>query len=170
MPVSVRAMQAADARHFLEIHHESVRGLAAKDYPLGVIDAWAPPISSERLQRFIENRDNEIRLLAERDGEAVGISALVVANSELRACYVLPSAARRGVGAAIVAAIEGIAREQGLAFLQLESSVTAEPFYAALGYRVEERGERPIGPDVLMAAVKMRKELVLAPSTGRVAC
>jgi hypothetical protein len=43
--------------------------------------------------------------------------------------------------------------------LHLEASVNAEPFYTALGYRVEERGEHRIGPDVSMAAVKMRKAL-----------
>ena len=50
-------MQAHEARRFLEIHHEAVRGLAAKDYPANVFDAWAAPITDERLQRFVQNRD-----------------------------------------------------------------------------------------------------------------
>jgi putative acetyltransferase len=158
-PAIVRPMQAGEARRFLEIHHESVRGLAVNDYPPAVIDAWASPITDERLQRFLQNRDGEIRLIAERDGEAVGIGAIVVANSELRACYVLPSAARYGVGTAIVAEIERLAREHGLRELHLESSLTAESFYAALGYRVERRGELRIAPGVAMAAVTMRKGL-----------
>src|SRR5581483_4107771 len=150
MPLIVRPMQAADARRFLEIHHESVRGLATKDYTSTVIDVWAAPITDERLQRFLENGDNETRLIAELDGEPVGVGALVVAKSELRACYVLPSVARRGVGAVIVREIERLAREQGVRELHLESSVTAEPFYTALGYRVEKRGEHAIGPTVKM--------------------
>src|SRR5262249_13367019 len=97
--ITVRPMQTAEARRFLEVHHASVRGLAANDYPPSVVEAWAPPITDEQLQRFLQNRDGELRLIAERDGEAVGIGAIVAANSELRACYVLPSAARQGVGA-----------------------------------------------------------------------
>jgi GNAT superfamily N-acetyltransferase len=159
MPVFVHPMQPDEARRFLEIHHESVRGLAATDYSPPVIDAWAAPITDERLQCFLQNRDAEIRLIAEMDGEPVGIGALVVANSELRACYVLPSATRRGVGAAIVAEIERLAHEHGLRELHLESSVTAEPFYVALGYRVERRGEHRIAPGVAMAAITMRKDL-----------
>ena len=160
MPVVVRPMQADEARRFLEIHHESVRGLAAKDYPATVIEAWAPPITDERLQRFLQNRDSEIRLVAELDGTSAGIGAIVVGNSELRACYVLPNAARRGIGSAIVAEIERIAREHGLNHLTLESSVTAEPFYAALGYGIVEKlGEYAIAPGVRMSAVKMRKQL-----------
>jgi putative acetyltransferase len=160
MTIVVRRMRPDEARRFLEIHHESVRGLADKDYPPTVIDAWAPlPITVERLQRFLENRDGEVRLIAERDGAPVGIGALVVANAELRACYVVPGVARRGVGAAIVAEIERLAREHGLDHLQLESSVTAEPFYRALGYRVEKRGELVIAPGVQMAAITMWKPL-----------
>jgi putative acetyltransferase len=97
--------------------------------------------------------------VAEIDGEPVGIGAIVVSNSELRACYVAPSAARRGVGSALVATIEQIAREHLLDHLDLESSITAEPFYSALGYRVESRGEHFLSPGVTMAAVKMRKRL-----------
>ena len=79
------------------------------------------------------NHDDEIRLVAELDGELVGIGALVLADSELRACYVVPAAARKGVGSALVAEIERIARQHGLTHLELLSSLTAEPFYRALG-------------------------------------
>src|SRR4029079_12736824 len=93
------------------------------------------------IEAFLANRDNEIRLMAEIDGEPVGIGVLVVSKSELRACYVAPSSARRGVGSALVAELERIARHHGSAYLQLESSITAEPFYLALGYMVVERGD-----------------------------
>jgi putative acetyltransferase len=160
MPVVVRVMQPGEARRFLEIQREAVRGLATNDYPASVIEAWAPlPVTDDALARFLRNGDGEIRLIAAIDDEQVGIGALVIANSELRACYVAPGAARRGVGTAIVAEIERIAREHGLTYLELESSVTAEPFYAALGYAVEHRGEHLIAPGVPMAAITMRKPL-----------
>ena len=160
MLVSIRLMRPQEARRFLEIHRESVRHLAASDYPASVVDKWAPrPITDEIVERFLANRDNEIRLMAEIDGQPVGIGALVVGTSELRACYVVPGAARRGVGSALVAEIERIAGEHGLGHLQLESSLTAEPFYTALGYQVEKRGEFMIAPCVPMAAISMGKQL-----------
>jgi putative acetyltransferase len=159
MSVTVREMRPEDARRFLEIQRAAVRGIAAKDYPASVVEAWAGPITDQVVERFLANRDQEVRLVAEIDGEPVGIGAIVVSNSELRACYVAPSAARLGVGSALVAEIERIAREHRLDHLQLESSTTAEPFYSALGYQVESRGELFLSPDVPMAAVKMRKRL-----------
>ena len=50
------------------------------------------------LEHFYVNPDKEIRLVAEIDGEIVGMGALVIAPNELRACYVLPNAIRKGVG------------------------------------------------------------------------
>lgn len=108
MPVTVRSMRPEEARRFLEIHHAAVRDIAARDYPASVIEVWAPlPITDVTIERFLTNRDQEIRLMAEADGELVGIA----------------------------------------------------PFYAVLGYRVEERGELVLAPGVPMAAVKMRKRL-----------
>jgi putative acetyltransferase len=160
MSVTIREMRPEDARRFLEIHHAAVRGIAARDYSTSVVDAWARPITDEAIEGFLANRDREVRLVAEIDGEPVGIGAIVVSLSELRACYVAPSAARRGVGSALVAKIEQIAREHRLDHLVLESSTTAEPFYAGLGYQVESRGELFLSPGVPMAAVRMRKRLV----------
>ena len=159
MAIRVRAMLPSEARLFLELHHAAVRSLAANDYPASVIDAWARPITDDAIERFLANRDHELRLIAELDGEPAGIGAIVVSQSELRACYVAPGAARRGVGSALVAQIERLAREHGLDHLELESSVTAEPFYAALGYHAESRHDHLLAPGVPMAAVRMRKRL-----------
>src|SRR5688572_32407175 len=40
--------------------------------------------------------------------------SLVVQEAELRACYVVPGAARRGVGSALVREMERMAQERGL--------------------------------------------------------
>ena len=65
-----------------------------------------------------------------------------------------------GSGLSVGAEMERIARERGLAFLDVDSSITAEPLYAALGYRVRERGKHVLRSGRPMA-VKMRKELPL---------
>jgi putative acetyltransferase len=129
--IKVREMLNDDARTFLEVHHAAVRGTAAQDYPPQVVADWAPiPVTNKNVERFLAHLDGEIRLVAEIDGTIVGIAALVLADCELRGCYVAPEAARKGVGSALVREIERIARDHGLAYLQMDSSVTAEPFYS----------------------------------------
>jgi putative acetyltransferase len=160
MALIIRQMRDDESRSFLEIQRTAVRGLAGNHYPASVIEEWAPlPVTDAAIAVFRVNQDDEIRLIAELDGELVGIGALVVAKSELRACYVVPTAARRGVGSALVAEIERIARHHGLTHLALLSSLTAAPFYRALGYEVGESVEHVLRSGDGMAAIKMRKKL-----------
>ena len=128
MSIKIREMLEAEARAFLEVHRAAVHRIAVEDYPAEIIEDWAPPITGESVESFLSNPDGEIRLVAIVDGQIVGIGALVLANCELRACYVVPEAVRRGVGSAIVREIERIARDNGLDYLQLDSSVRLNPF------------------------------------------
>lgn len=155
----VRLMRSDEGHTYFGIHARAIRGLASGHYPPEVIEGWAGPalVTDEVLARLADNADGAIRWLAELDGEAVGLAALVVQKRELRACYVIPEAARKGVGTALVTEIERTAREHGLAMLQLESSINAEPFYVALGYEVVGRCDHVFRSGVRMAAVRMRK-------------
>ena len=63
---------------------------------------------------------------------------------------------------ALVADIERRAHEHNLSRLHRRSSLTAEPFFLALGYESVERGESTIAAGVTMKAVTMRKALTQA--------
>jgi putative acetyltransferase len=158
--LTIREMRPDDAQAFLEVHHAAVRAIATKDYPPSVIEAWAPlPLTEDAVERVRKNVEKEYRLIAEVDGKIVGIGALVLEKAELRACYVAPEASRKGVGSALVREIERIACKRGLHYLILDSSVTAERFYASLGYEVRDRGEHILDSGRSMACVKMHKEI-----------
>lgn len=162
MSITIRPLRHEDARSVLEVQRAAVHGIASRDYPADVVASWAPlPITDRHIENFLKNPDNEIRLVAEMAKEVVGIGAIVLQNSELRACYVSPGAARKSVGSALVREIECIAVGHGLTSLQLHASVTSEPFYSALGYTVQERGEHILSSGHRMAYVKM-KHLKLA--------
>jgi hypothetical protein len=50
-----------------------VRGTAVVDYPLTVIEAWAPmPVTEKAAEQVRATRENEYRLIAEIDGGAKG--------------------------------------------------------------------------------------------------
>lgn len=158
MSITVRRMRADESRLFLTLHSRSVRGLATTHYPPAVIDAWTVPLTDETIRGFEENVDGETRLIAERDGQPVGLGALVVDTAELRACYVVPEAARQGVGTALVGEIERLAIAHGVRQLHLHASLNAEPFYARLGYRVDGRTEIVLRGQP-MSALLMSKRL-----------
>ena len=163
MAATVRPLRTHEIRLYLEIHERAIRGLAVSHYSPDDIEGWVVPATDENVRRLALNPDREIRLVAELDGEPVGIGALVLEESELRAVYVSPEGARRGCGSALVREIERIAKDNGLAHLTLHASLNAERFYADLGYDVLERTEVVLPNDHRMAVVRMEKELQSAP-------
>jgi putative acetyltransferase len=121
---------------------------------------WAPlPITQAAVETVIANPGGEIRFLAECDGHIIGLACLAIANSELRACYVAPEAARTGVGKTLLMKIEETARNAGVKYLHAISSLTAEQFYRSQGYEVTEYGQRLLRGRWPMACVKIRKPL-----------
>jgi putative acetyltransferase len=158
--IVMRAMRPEDARIVLQIHRASIRGLVAHHYSPAVVEAWAPPITDSMVERLQANRRNTVPVVAEVDGELVGFATLSVTDSALQSCYVHPKAVRRGVGSALVAEIERIAVERGIASLHVEASINAEVFYAALGYRKVEDAEHVLSSGQRMRSVNMVKLLI----------
>ncbi len=159
MAVTVRPLRDDEIPLYLEIHERAVRGLAASHYSRDDIEGWVVPATDENLRRLALDADREIRLVAELDGSPVGIGALVLEESELRAVYVSPEGARQGCGSALVHEIERIARDNRVPRLTLHASLNAERFYVDLGYDALERTEVTLPNGHLMAVVRMGKDL-----------
>ena len=96
MPICVRAMRAEDARAFLEVLRDAIRGIAVADYPPEVIGAWAPLVTEEDVERVLENPDDEVRFVAESEGRIIGLGAIIPQN--LRAEGLLRCTRRRAPG------------------------------------------------------------------------
>jgi len=159
-----------DAEQLSRVQFEAVRGTAAAFYPSEVVQSWAPEPSEQRTAEFRRAilSDDELFVVAEREGRVLAFGSIVVSASELRSVYVHPSVGRHGVGSQIVAELEGLAMAHSLASLELTASLNAEKFYVRQGYEVVGRDVRRIGTGVRMACLKMKKALAPpVPAAGR---
>lgn len=77
----------------------------------------------------------------------------------LRAFFVRPDWARRGIGRAIVVRCEEAMRAVGYHRAELSATLAGEPLYAALGYAVVERGEIEMRDGLKLPVVRMGKRL-----------
>ena len=66
---------------------------------------------------------------------------------------------RRGVGRAVMAAVMEDAAEAGCRCLQCLSTLTAEPFYRALGFRRLRAVTLTFGAPIAFPAIEMEREL-----------
>lgn len=151
----IRRAVPDDAEAIWRLHVESIRMICTADYTPEQIDAWTRP---HRPQNYIDSMANgEIMFIAEDNDRINGFASLI--DSEVRAVYVSPSAVRKGVGAALLAAVESKAIDAGLKTLELSSSLTAVPFYLSQGYvRGECDVHRMSGLDI--PCIRMSKKLI----------
>jgi GNAT superfamily N-acetyltransferase len=79
--------------------------------------------------------------------------------AKIRAFFVRPDWARRGVAAAILEECEREAAARGFRSLELMATLPGVPFYAARGYEGRERVSYEIAEGVTIEFVPMRKAL-----------
>jgi N-acetylglutamate synthase-like GNAT family acetyltransferase len=70
-----------------------------------------------------------------------------------------PQWTQRGVGRAIYHLCEAAARAAGVRTFQCHASLNGEPFYRALGFLTIEGFEIPLGPDVRLPSLLMRRQI-----------
>ncbi|WP_019999004.1 GNAT family N-acetyltransferase [Aureimonas ureilytica] len=149
MDCVIRPACLSDAEGISRIIFAALRDTNAKDYSEAVIArverSFSPAAVSELLTR------RQVFVALDQD-TIVGTASLD--DRVVRTVFVDPKFQRYGIGKALMARIEKAALEKGIAVLAVPSSVTAEPFYAKLGfisvrdsYHGEERTivmERPL--------------------------
>lgn len=79
--------------------------------------------------------------------------------ARIRAMFVLPSHARRGIGRMIVARAEAEARAAGFTTCELMATSPGVPLYAACGYEGVERVEIELPDGIRLECVRMVKPM-----------
>lgn len=77
--------------------------------------------------------------------------------ARIRAFFVHPDLARRGIGRRLLAECEAAIRAAGFTRMELVATLTGEPLYASAGYEVLERLEAPLPNGLSLPTVLMGK-------------
>ena len=160
--MQVRPATPEDALPVFALHVASIRALGPEGYDADQVRAWAR--KDHGPEAYPIGDDDHHFVVAEREGEVAGFGDLVPdseevdAEADVRAVYVYPRHAGRGVGAAILAELEGYARGAGVESVEITASLNAAGFYERAGYeRVREDAYDTGG--VELEVVVFRKEL-----------
>ena len=79
--------------------------------------------------------------------------------AKIRAFFVHPQCARRGIGTLILEACERAARAAGFTRLEMGSTLTGVAFYRAHGYAALENLQVPLSNGEMLPIVRMAKEI-----------
>ncbi len=134
MTIMVRPGTDADANAAIDTICRSISVLCVSDHqndPVAVSD-WLGNKTPANWAAWVARADAVV-LVAEVGAKIVGVGMIDHAGTILLN-YVHPDARFMGVSAAILAALEEVARKRGLAACVLESTITARRFYQRRGY------------------------------------
>lgn len=107
----------------------ALRESNAQDYPPDIIERVEQSFSPQAI----------LNLLAQRQIYVATVDSHVVATASLewdmvRSVFVAPAYQGAGIGRQLMAMIQLVAANEGVSLLRVPSPITAEGFYAALGF------------------------------------
>jgi GNAT superfamily N-acetyltransferase len=128
--LDLRAARNDDAEAVSQVIVSALRESNARDYPREVIERLAQIFSPAAVLDMMGKRTVFVATSGQR---IVGTASLD--RGVVHAVFVAPDIQRCGVGRRLMAEVERAARSEGTATLVVQSSVTAVPFYARLGFK-----------------------------------
>jgi putative acetyltransferase len=159
----IRPFMPADTMALRDLFAQSIEELTAEDYTEDQRLAWIA--RAEDAEAFADRLEAMVTFIVQVDGEYLGFASLKD-NAVIDMLYVHPYATGRGVGTALVDALERLAAARGAEKITVEASDTAQPFFAQRGYVPQQHNLIPID-DEWLSNTTMTKPLADKPaSTG----
>jgi GNAT superfamily N-acetyltransferase len=184
MKIHIRKATPPDVPRLREVIEASVRGLQAADYSPAQIEGALRSVYGVDSQliadgtylvaEVTESQNPEIvacggwskrKTLYGGDQYAAREDSLLDPNQDaakVRAFFVHPKWARRGIGSLILEACENAALEAGFTSLEMGATLSGVAFYRAKGYAEIENQTVPLSNGETLAIVKMAKRSMQA--------
>lgn len=126
----IRAFETKDAAAVSALIRHTMAVSNSKDYAASRLQLLIDYFSPAKVLQLNQERHC---FVAEMDNLVIGTGALE--GAELCTFFIHPAYQKMGIGARLLEALEALARQQGLARITVDASVTGEPFYTRMGYR-----------------------------------
>jgi GNAT superfamily N-acetyltransferase len=176
-PFQLRLARSVDRPNIERLIERSARALCAVDYPSELIDAALGSAWGVDSQLIIDQTYFVVELDAEliaaggwsfrrtlfgadaRPDRSPDALDPALEAAKIRAFFVAPEFARRGIGRALLAHCEREAAARGFAACELAATLTGERLYRAMGYAPLRRFAHPLPGGLQIEFVAMHKAL-----------
>ncbi len=134
MGILIRLAAPEDAAAVCQVLCRSITECCHRDHrgQADTLKAWLGNKQPANIASWISAPANHT-IVAEYNGALAGVALLTQAG-KLSLCYVLPEAQGKGVGKALLCAVEAQARSWDIGVVKLNSTATASAFFAHHGY------------------------------------
>lgn len=182
MNLRLRTAEIVDVPRLREVIEASVRGLQARDYTTAQIEGALASVYGVDTRLIADQTYFVVETVEPRNTTTIVAcggwskrrtlyggdqfagredSLLVPAHdaAKIRAFFVHPEWARRGIGRMILEACERAAIAAGFTRLEMGATLSGVPFYLAMGYVEVEKQAAPLANGEMLSIVRMAKEI-----------
>ncbi len=131
----IRRAQPTDSQRIYEIHMGAIRTLCQPNYTPEQITAWT---SNRTPAGYLPRMRDFHFFVAEIETIIAGFARYSAKTMEFCSLYVDPAYTRQGIATALARYVFKDAQRRGLDHLWLDGSLTAVPFYQAVGFKAEK--------------------------------
>ena len=131
--MNLRTYQSGDDIALATLFSDTIRASNAADYSSQQVEVWAN--DTPHFEAWLDRVDDRIIFIAEQDSEVAGFASFDP-SGHIDHLYVHHRFQRQGVASALLQRIEKEAKTCGIGRLFTEASVTARPFFEAMGFEV----------------------------------
>jgi len=158
-PFTIREATPLDLALLADAHRDSIQTLGPSFYAPQAVADWQAAINADLYLNAM--RAGEVFFLAVQDGLVLGFSSdyAIEGTTHGASVYVRRTAARQGLGSALLRHAEAHARAAGATCIEVDASLAAVDFYAVNGFIELGRGDTVLTTGRSIATVFMRKEL-----------
>lgn len=162
LKITLRPFRKEDAEAINTLHEGTIRAINSVHYTSEQIDAWVVELDATYWIHTFE-KTNGLVATNHNNDTIIGFGDIVCCKNiaELQRLYVHKNYQGRGVGSALITALEAIAQRQDSIKINVNSSITARPFYVARNYRPWGWIGVPMGRrgEIIVPALFMQKHL-----------
>jgi N-acetylglutamate synthase-like GNAT family acetyltransferase len=189
--IHLRKATSADVPRLREVIEASVRGLQAVDYSPAQIEGALQSVYGVDSQLIADgtylvaelmNQQSQLEIVAcggwskrqtlfggdQYAGREDSLLDPARDAAKIRAFFVHPNWARRGIGSLILEACENAAREAGFTRLEMGATLSGVAFYRAKGYAEIENQEAPLANGEVLPIVRMAKRIQMKSQNAEV--
>ncbi|MGA8501748.1 MAG: GNAT family N-acetyltransferase [Candidatus Sulfotelmatobacter sp.] len=181
MHIRIRKATTADVPRLREVIEASVRGLQAKDYSPAQIEGALQSVYGVDSQLIADGTYLVAEVTGSQKSEIVACGGWSKRKTlyggdqyasredslldpkqdaaKIRAFFVHPKWARRGVGGMILEACENAALEAGFTRLEMGATLSGVAFYKAKGYTALENLQAPLSNGEVLPIIRMAKKV-----------
>ena len=133
--MEIRRYNRGEESAVWKVYYTATRESNARDYHAALIERWAP--HDQDMDQWTDRLAHKNPFVAVVDGEIVGM-AEIEADGFIDYLYVHPKHQGRGIGRALLAALEMEAAKSGMRLIIADVSVTAKSFFVEQGFCIIE--------------------------------